>query len=151
MTETSEAPGARPPFDVDTEFGARVAGHLQEETVVWLTTVSAAGAPVPSPVWFHWDGADRVRVYSLPDTPRAKNIAANPRVTLNFAGDGRGGDIVVLKGTAGLDPGGGSALDDAAYLAKYSAGLERIGATAEMFAQKYSMVVTITVTGVRGH
>jgi hypothetical protein len=28
-----------------TEFGARVARHLREETVVWLTTVTPSGAP----------------------------------------------------------------------------------------------------------
>ncbi len=32
-----------------TEFGARVARHLREETVVWLTTVSPSGAPLARP------------------------------------------------------------------------------------------------------
>jgi hypothetical protein len=34
---------------------------------------------------------------------RVRNITANPRVTLNFDGDGRGGDIVILSGTAHVD------------------------------------------------
>ena len=81
-------------IDEGTELGARTARHLREEVVVWLTTVTAAGAPLPRPVWFLWDGADVVSVYSLPGA-RVRNIERNPRVTLNFGGDGRGGDIVV--------------------------------------------------------
>jgi hypothetical protein len=50
------------------------------------------------PVWFVWDGADSVTMYSQLGA-RVRNIEANPRVTLNFGGDGRGGDIVVLSGT----------------------------------------------------
>lgn len=40
-----------PLIDQDTEFGARVLGHLRDEIVVWLTTVTPGGAPLPSPVW----------------------------------------------------------------------------------------------------
>jgi PPOX class probable F420-dependent enzyme len=76
-------------FDEGTEFGARVARRLREEQVVWLTTVTPAGAPLPRPVGFLWDGGDVVSVYSQPGA-RVRNIAANPRVTLNFDGDGRG-------------------------------------------------------------
>ena len=43
-------------IDLETEFGARVARHLREEIVVWMTTVSPSGAPLPRPVWFLWDG-----------------------------------------------------------------------------------------------
>jgi hypothetical protein len=44
--------------DESTEFGARVARHLRDEIVVWLTTVTPRGAPLPMPVWFVWDGAE---------------------------------------------------------------------------------------------
>jgi PPOX class probable F420-dependent enzyme len=89
-------------IDESTEFGARVARHLREEIVVWMTTVTPSGAPLPMPVWFIWDGAESVLMYSQ-DGARVRNIEANPRVTLNFGGDGRGGDIVVLSGTATVD------------------------------------------------
>ena len=48
----------------DTPFGARVRERLRDEHVVWLTTVGADGTPQPNPVWFLWDGADRVLVYN---------------------------------------------------------------------------------------
>jgi PPOX class probable F420-dependent enzyme len=89
-------------IDEGTEFGARVARRLREETVVWLTTVTPAGAPLPRPVGFLWDGNEVVSMYSQPGA-RVRNIAANPKVTLNFDGDGSGGDIVVLSGTARVD------------------------------------------------
>ncbi len=85
-------------IDETTDLGAQVARHLREDRVAWLTTVTPGGAPLPSPVWFWWDGADSVLVFSLPDTARTRNIEANPKVSLNFEGDGSGGDIVILSG-----------------------------------------------------
>ena len=86
-------------IDESTEFGARVAAHLRDDVAIWMTTVTPKGSPLPSPVWFHWGGGDSVIMFSQPGA-RQRNIEANPRVSLNFAGDGRGGDIVVLAGRA---------------------------------------------------
>jgi PPOX class probable F420-dependent enzyme len=136
-------------IDLDTEFGARVARHLREDVVVWLTTVTPAGSPLPSPVWFLWDGAEAVVMYSMPSA-RIRNIEANPRVALNFAGDGGGGDIVVLSGTGVVDtempPASGGD-----YLEKYGERIGRMGSTPETFAERYSVPVRIQITGVRGH
>ena len=92
-------------LDESTEFGARVAGHLREETVVSLTTVTPSGAPLPRPVGFLWDGGENVSVYSQPGA-RFRNIARNPKVTLNLRGDANGGDIVILSGTAQVNESG---------------------------------------------
>src|SRR3954451_17086671 len=137
-------------IDEATEFGARVARHLRDDIVVWLTTVTPRGAPLPSPVWFFWDGAESVLMYSMAGA-RVRNVEANPRVTLNFAGDGRGGDIVVLSGAARID-GDAPAADRAeAYLAKYREHITRIGRTPATFAQRYSVPVRIELTRLRGH
>jgi len=136
-------------IDDDTEFGRRVARHLREETVVWLTTVTASGAPLPRPVGFLWDSADTVFVYSQPGA-RVRNIRHNPKVTLNFGGDGRGGDIVVLSGTAELDATGVSAADNPAWRAKYAAEWERGGMTAESFAARFCVPLRVRITGVHG-
>jgi PPOX class probable F420-dependent enzyme len=140
----------RPVIDESTEFGARVARHLREEVVVWMTTVTPAGAPLPMPVWFHWDGGEQVTMYSQPGA-RVRNIEANPHVTLNFAGDGRGGDIVVLSGTATADHDGPGADRAPEYLAKYDAHIARIGLTPETFAERYSVPVRIQLERLRGH
>jgi PPOX class probable F420-dependent enzyme len=137
-------------IDEGTEFGARVARHLRDEIVVWLTTVSPAGSPLPSPVWFLWDGADTVVVHSLPGA-RVRNVEANPRVALNFAGDGRGGDIVVLSGRAMIDRAAPAADRDGDYLGKYREHIARIGMTPETFAERYSVPVRIRLARFRGH
>lgn len=136
--------------DQSTELGARAAGHLRDEIVVWLTTVTPSGAPLPSPVWFLWDSADSVLMYSMPGA-RVRNLESNPRVTLNFAGDGLGGDIVVFSGTAGPAPELPAADANPGYLAKYAARIERIGMTPETFAERYSVPVRIELGRLRGH
>lgn len=137
-------------IDQGTEFGARVARHLREEVVVWMTTVTPAGAPLPMPVWFLWDGAESVLMYSLPGA-RVRNIAANPRVTLNFHGDGRGGDIVVLSGNAAIDHEAPPADQSSGYLTKYDEHITRIGMTPETFARRYNVPVRIRLGRLRGH
>jgi PPOX class probable F420-dependent enzyme len=138
-------------IDESTVFGAQVARHLREDRLAWLTTVTPGGAPVPSPVWFWWDGSDTVRLFSLPDTARTRNIEANPKVSLNFAGDGDGGDIVILSGRAALDPSGPAAHELAPYVAKYRWGFERLRVTPEQFARRYPVPIRIRLTKVRGH
>ncbi len=135
-------------IDESTEFGARVARHLREETLVWLTTVTPSGAPLPRPVGFLWDGGDNVTVYSQPGA-RIRNIGRNPKVTLNFRGDANGGDIVVLSGTAEVDESGPSA-EDAAWVAKYATEWEQVGMTAESFAHRFSVPVRIRISAVHG-
>jgi PPOX class probable F420-dependent enzyme len=137
-------------IDESGEFGARAARHLRDEIVVWMTTVTPSGAPVPMPVWFLWDGAESVLMYSLPSL-RVRNIEANPHVSLNFHGDGRGGDIVVLSGSAEIDEGAPSADQSPGYLAKYDEHIARIGMTPDTFAQRYSVPVRIRLTRLRGH
>ena len=135
-------------IDESTEFGARVARHLREETVVWLTTVTPSGAPLPRPVGL-WDGGENVSVYSQPGA-RIRNIGRNPKVTLNFRGDANGGDIVVLSGTAEVAQSGPSAANDAAWVAKYATEWQRFGMTAESFEQRFSVPVRIRISAVHG-
>ena len=137
-------------IDEGTAFGARVAGRLREEIVVWLTTISPRGGPLPMPVWFVWDGADSVRVYSQ-EGARVRNLTADPRVSLNFDGDGEGGDIVVISGRASIERDAPPADRDPDYLAKYDEKIAGIGLTPEMFAARYSVPLRIALTRVRGH
>jgi PPOX class probable F420-dependent enzyme len=137
-------------IDESTKFGARVARHLRDDVVVWLTTVTPAGSPLPRPVWFLWDGAESVLVFSRPGA-RVRNIEANPRVTLNFAGDGRGGDIVVLSGRAAIDPDAPSADRADDYRSKYDGHIARIGLTPEAFARRYSVPLRIRLVRLDGH
>ena len=138
-----------PLVDVSTPFGTRVAAHLRDDVVVWLTTVSPAGTPQPSPVWFVWDGDRDVVVHSR-ESQRVRNIAANPRVSLNFRGDRLGGDIVVLTGDARIDPSSPPAHEAPEYVAKYAEHIAGLSMTPETFAADYHVVVRIRLTRLRG-
>lgn len=137
-------------IDSSTPFGERAARRLHEDRLAWLTTVSPQGAPQPVPVWFLLDDDGTVLIYSKPDTPKLRNIAANERVSLNLDGNGEGGDIVVVGGTARVsdDP---PAYAVAAYVAKYGATIARNGWTPESFAGDYSVALRLTPTRLRGH
>jgi len=54
-------------------------------------------------------------------------IRRNPKVALNFDGDGRGGDIVVLSGTAEVDESRPSPAENTAWIAKYASECQRSG------------------------
>lgn len=137
-------------IDEGTEFGARVARRLRDEEVAWVTSVTTLGAPLPRPIWFLWDGAESVLVYSRPGA-RIRNIQANPRVTFNFDGDSRGGDIVVLTGRATIDHSAPGADRDEAYLKKYRANIDRTGLSLEAFAERFSVPVRIRFYRLYGH
>jgi PPOX class probable F420-dependent enzyme len=138
------------PLDTSSEFGRRAERRLHEEKIAWLTTVDSAGTPQPVPVWFLWDGGDSVLLYSRPDTPKLRAIAANPRVSINLDGNGQGGDIVVALGEAAVseDP---PAHEVPEYVEKYAPPIERNGWTPESFAADYSVPVRIRLRRVRGH
>ena len=136
--------------DTSTEFGQRVERRLRAEKLAWLTTVDRAGTPQPVPVWFLWDGADGIVIYSRPDTPKLRAIERNPRVSLNLDGDRNGGDIVVALGDAAVsdEP---PAHEVPAYVEKYAPLIERNRWTPESFAADYSVPIRIIVQRVRGH
>jgi PPOX class probable F420-dependent enzyme len=137
-------------IDTSTDFGRRVERRLREETIVWLTTVTAAGKPVPVPVWFLWED-DMALIYSRPDTPKLRHIEANPNVSLNFDSDGTGGNIVQLDGEARVDPDAPPATGIAAYVEKYRQDIARIGMTPDSFAAAYSVPVRVALGKLRGH
>lgn len=137
-------------IDESTDFGQRVARHLSDDEVVWLTTVTAGGQPVPNPVWFWWDGAETIRIYTLPGSLRVRTLHANPKVSLNFRGTETGGDVVVLNGVATVLGEVEPADEHAAYVEKYTRGLDALKLTPAGFARQYSTAVDVRIAKVRG-
>lgn len=137
-------------IDTSTDFGKRVERRLKEETMIWLTTVRRDGTPQPSPVWFLWDD-ETVLIYSRPNQQKLRNIERSPNVSLNFDGDGRGGNIIVLSGSAQVDADAPPVTESPAYIEKYGEAIARIGMTPESFATAYSVAIRVTPTDVRGH
>jgi hypothetical protein len=66
-------------------------------------------------------------------------------------GLGRAGDIIVLTGSAAVDPEAPPADRSPDYLAKYDEHIERIGMTPASFAEAYSLPVRVRFTRVDGH
>jgi PPOX class probable F420-dependent enzyme len=137
-------------IDTSTEFGRRIQRRLRDEPVIWLTTVDGKGAPQPSPVWFLWQEGDTLLIYSQPDKPKLRNIAARPRVALSFNTDAVGDDMVVFAGTAEIVPQIGPATGVPAYIAKYETGMANLNSTPDQFAAGYSVPVRVTLDRVRG-
>jgi PPOX class probable F420-dependent enzyme len=139
-------------IDPTTDFGARAARRLRDELIGWLVTVDASGTPQPSPVWFLWEEESAtILIYSQPDAPKLRNIAANPRVALHLDGDGKGGDIVVLTGEARSDATAPAATAVPAYVEKYRQGIADIGMDPDAFAAAYSVPMRMTPLKLRGH
>ncbi|CAM4432619.1 TIGR03667 family PPOX class F420-dependent oxidoreductase [Nocardia ninae] len=148
-TTASERSAAAPVVDPSTPFGAKVVERLAKEPVIWLTTVGASGTPQPNPVWFQW-GDDEFLLFSKPDQAKLRNLARNPRVSLNFNATEWGGDVVVFTGTARIDDVAATPDEIATYTAKYTDGLKDISMTAEQFFTEYSAVVRIRPDRLRG-
>ena len=136
-------------IDLSSEFGIRVAGRLDKEQIIWLTTVRADGTPQPSPVWFLWID-QTVLIYSQPNKQKLRNIAQNSKVALNFNSDQGGGAIAIITGEAQIDPQTPPADQISAYLEKYRAAIANIGSTPEGFAQSYSVAIRVRPTSLRG-
>ena len=137
-------------IDTSTDFGARAARHLEDDQIVWLTTVGPDGTPRPSPVWFLWDG-DSALIYSQPSTPKLRNIEQHPRVSLNFNSTPDGGDVIILTADVWVDAGAPPATAIPAYIEKYTEGIRDIGMTPDAFAQAYSVALRVRPTSLRGH
>jgi PPOX class probable F420-dependent enzyme len=86
-------------LDETTAAGAAAATRLRADLMAWITTVRPDGQPQASAVWFHWDGTDLL-VMSQPAARKVRNVRGNPRVSVNLDGDGLGGGLVIIEGTA---------------------------------------------------
>ena len=135
-------------IDFGTEKGARADKRLRNEHVAWLVTVGRDGTPLPTPVWFWWDG-ETVLVYSQREKPKLRHIAANPRVALALRTDEYGDDIVVLTGDASVDPSAPAADQVPGYAEKYRDLIARLGAEPAGFAGEYSVPIRIRPTKLR--
>ena len=138
--------------DPSTPFGERVARRLHDERVIWLTTVDAKGTPQPTPVWFLWDEASSTfLIYSRSDAKRLIHLQQNPRVALNFDGNGFGGDIIVFTGHAQTSSDDPPADQLPTYVEKYREFIARIYQTPAQFASIYSVALRMHPTALRGH
>lgn len=136
-----ELPGGR--------LGERLRQRLEQETIIWLTTVGRDLTPQPNPVWFLWqDGT--LLVYNRADAARVAHVRSHPRVAAHFDSGGRGADVQVITGDAVIDESAPPPDENPAYLAKYRDDIARVGLTPAGFAQEYPIPMRIRPTRFRG-
>jgi PPOX class probable F420-dependent enzyme len=135
-------------IDPDNQNVGRADARLHDDLVAWLVTVAPDGTPMPTPVWFWWDGAT-VLVYSQPGKPKLRNIETNPRVALALRTDPLGMELEVITGDAAVDGSAPKADDHGDYIDKYRSEIARLGSDPSAFAGSYSVPIRITPTSLR--
>jgi PPOX class probable F420-dependent enzyme len=136
--------------DLTSKFGRVVKEHLNNQYVIWLTTVDSNVAPQPRPVWFIWE-QDSFLIFSQPKAHKVKHIAKNPNVALHFNTDETGDEhVIIFVGDAAMDVQCPPAHKVPAYLQKYQSGIADLNMTPEEFSSEYSTAIRIRPTEVRG-
>ena len=129
-------------------FNDKVRARLDQETVIWMTTVRSDGQPQTSVVWFLLEG-DEILVYSKAGTIRNRNVVDNPKVALNLDGNTRGGSVVTMEGMSRIDTDTPAAKDNPVYLKKYQSLIEGYRWTPEIFSRDYPVPIRVTINRVR--
>ena len=137
--------------DENTTFGKNVRRRVQEEYLIWLTTVDTRGMPQPAPTWFWWDeAAANFLVYNLAHARRLDFVRRNSQVALHFNGDRTGSGIIVFSGHAEISPAEPPADQHPLYLAKYHHWMTSKFGSPEQFAAEYSVAMRTSPIKVRG-
>ena len=121
---------------------ARIERFLEQEPIVWLSTVRPDGAPHIVPIWFWWDG-DALLVFSKPDAQKVRNLRARPAAMLALGDAEEDFDVGLIEGRAELLDRPTADVIPPAHLAKYADRMAAIGLTPAEYAETYSLVIRI--------
>jgi PPOX class probable F420-dependent enzyme len=130
-----------------TDKSKHLVSRLEQDLVVWFTTVSGDGTPQPNPVWFYWDG-ESCLIYTRPGAAKLKNLARSARAAIHFEGaETFGGDLLILTGEARVlemssDP-------DPEYIQKYRKPAEEYGREIEEICSRYNVPIRFVPERVR--
>ena len=137
-------------IDFQSDFGRAVKEHLQDQYVIWLTTVDSTLTPQPRPVWFLWQD-DSFLIFSQARAYKVAHIKNHPKVALHFNTDETGDrQVIVFTGEAFIDMDHAPAHEVPEYLKKYGEGIAGLDMTPEQFSQEYSIAIKINPAEIRG-
>lgn len=91
---------------------------LQSKIPARLAYVWMDGTPRVVPIWFHWNGQNIVMA-SPPKAPKLKALAKNPRVSLTIDDNTFPHKVLLIRGTARLEPVQGVVPEYEAAAARY--------------------------------
>ena len=121
---------------------------LQSKIPARLAYVWADGSPRVIPIWFHWNGKEIV-MGTPAKAPKLKALAKNPRVSLTIDDNVFPHKVLLVRGTARLEPVDGVVPEYAMAAERYFGPEQGKAWAAQMGKMVQSMVrVTITPTWV---
>jgi PPOX class probable F420-dependent enzyme len=127
-------------IDWQSENGQNLVRRLHAEQVAWLTTVRADGTPMPTPIWFLWEG-ESFLIYTLKESKKLSNISGNPRAAFNLNSDEYGDEVVVATGEIHIEGDEFPAYLNPEYMKKYQGGITLLQMTPESFSKEYSVAL----------
>jgi hypothetical protein len=117
---------------------------LQSKIPARLAYVWMDGSPRVIPIWFHWNGSDFVMA-TPPKAPKLKALARNPKVSLTIDDNVFPHKVLLVRGTARLEPVTGVVPEYALAAERYF-GPEQGRAWAAQMGKMVSSMVRITIT-----
>ncbi len=116
---------------------------LQSKIPARLAYIATDGTPRVIPIWFHWNG--REIVMGTPSkAPKVKALTKNPRVSLTIDDNVFPHKVLLVRGTARLEPVNGVAPEYAMAAERYF-GPEQGKAWVAQMGQMVSSMVRISV------
>jgi PPOX class probable F420-dependent enzyme len=109
-----------------------------------LAYVWTDGSPRVIPIWFHWNGKEIV-MGTPPKAPKLKALAKNPRVSLTIDDNVFPHKVLLVRGTARLEPVNGVVPEYAMAAERYF-GPEQGKAWAAQMGKMVQSMVRITIT-----
>jgi PPOX class probable F420-dependent enzyme len=121
---------------------------LKSKIPARLAYVWTDGSPRVIPIWFHWNGKEIV-MGTPPKAPKLKALAKNPRVSLTIDDNVFPHKVLLVRGTARLEPVNGVVPEYAMAAERYFGPEQGKAWVTQMGKMVQSMVrVTITPTWV---
>ena len=120
---------------------ARILRFLEQEPIVWLSTVRPDGDPHLVPIWFSWDG-EALLIFSKPDAQKVRNLRAQPTVMLALGDAEADFDIGLLKGTAELPDTPARDVLTPEHLAKYGEVVEQSPGSIRLKVKRDRVIAT---------
>lgn len=117
---------------------------LKSKIPARLAYVSTDGTPRVIPIWFHWNGREIVMA-TPPKAPKLKALAKNPKVALTIDDNTFPHKVLLIRGTARLEPVDGIVPEYAASADRYFSP-ELAKAWLDQLRTLISSMVRITVT-----
>jgi len=109
-----------------------------------LAYIATDGTPRVIPIWFHWNGRELIMA-TPPKAPKLKALAKNPKVSLTIDDNTFPHKVLLIRGTARLEPVGGIVPEYAAAADRYF-GPEQGKAWVQNLRSMISSMVRITIT-----